>query len=329
MTDITKNYKLEGLVFLKSPLSHIGESLGIDSYLAEQKIIGEDGRPVECFVYSGNAFRGMLRDLATKYLLEKLGNFQIPAESFHLLFSGGTLGGKQNLDIEQARKFRKLLPAFSIFGGGVGNQIMAGKMNIGQAYPVVKETARIVPEKYHLPEMQSWRHWTMEQSFTRKDDSKDENLRKYLKPAIDESQLKLTGESTKEKKKDNDKEPAQQMRYTVELLSPGSIMYQRIDLKSMTELELGAFVSGLVEFSKHPYLGGKANVGMGLVEIDYKFTDNPFKPAEDEFMKIGQDQLHLSEPAQNAKEKYDAFLLDIYNNYIDGKETELKELLAE
>lgn len=321
----TKNYKIEGLIYLKSPLSHIGESLGVDSYLAEQKIIGEDGNPVECFVYSGNAFRGMLRDLATKYLLEKLGNFQIPAESFHLLFSGGTLGGKQNLDIEQARKFRKLLPAFSIFGGGVGNQIMAGKMNIGQAYPVVKETARIIPEKYHLPEMQSWRHWTMEQSFTRKDDSKDENLRKYLKSGNEDQKL-IQGE-TQKKKKDN--EPAQQMRYTVELLAPGAILYQRIDLKNMTELELGAFVSGLVEFSKHPYLGGKANVGMGLVEIDYKFTDNPFKPVEDEFMAIGQDQLHLSEPAQYAKEKYDAFLLDIYNQYIEGQETELKELLSE
>jgi len=45
MTDITKNYKLEGIIFLKSPLSHIGESLGIDSYLAEQVIIDESGKP--------------------------------------------------------------------------------------------------------------------------------------------------------------------------------------------------------------------------------------------------------------------------------------------
>jgi len=329
MTDITKNYKLEGLVFLKSPLSHIGESLGIDSYLAEQVIIDESGKPAKSFVYSGNAFRGMLRDLAVEYLLKKLGNLQIPRESYHLLFSGGTLGGKQSFDISQAREYRKLLPVFSILGGGVGNQIMEGKMNIGQIYPIVKETARIIPEKYHLPEMVSWKHWTMEQSFTRKDDSKDENLRKYLKSAIDESQLKLTGESTKEKKKDDNKDPAQQMRYTVELLAPGSLLYQRIDLKSFTELELGAFVSGLVEFSIHPYLGGKSGVGMGLVNIDYKYTDNPFKPAIDKFMTIGQDQLYLSEPAEAAKEKYDAFLLDIYNNYIDGKETELKELLAE
>jgi len=319
-----KNLKLEGLIELKSPMSHIGESLGVDSYLSEQKIISPEGEPVECFVYSGNAFRGQLRDCAVKYLLDRL-QIEIPAESFHLLFSGGTLGGRQNLDISQARDFRKLIPAFSIFGGGVGNQILAGKLCMGQGYPIVEETMRVVPERYHLGSMKSWRHWTMEQSFTRKDDSKDENLRPYLQTG-DEQEM-LDGE-VEEQEKEKDDGPAQQMRYTVELLAPGSLLYQRIDLKDMTELEIGAFVSALTEFSKRPYIGGKSNVGMGLVEIEYLYTENTFAEAEDMFMKIGQDQLHLSEPAEAAKEKYDAFLLDLYNAYIEGEKEELKQLLS-
>jgi CRISPR type IV-associated protein Csf2 len=332
------NLRLDGTITLLAPLSHIGESLGIDSYLSTDIIIGPDGQPVECFLYSGNSFRGILRDCAAKYLLDRLGGVAVPLETFHLLFSGGSIGGEQSLDIDQARLYRKVLPAFSIFGGGVGNQIMEGKLKIGSMYPLVAECQRVLPEKYRNPEAPSWKKWTYEKSYTRRDDSKQENLRQYIAEDQNDGLLGagkqpelLTdgsqGQPEKKKKKEKDG-PATQMRYTVELLAAGAVMYQRIHLQDMTELELGAFVSALDEFSKAPYLGGKSGTGHGLCEIEYEYFYPGDREARGKFIKVSENRLWLSQPAQEAKEVYDDFLLRVYNQYIEGKAPELKKLLA-
>lgn len=322
--------KLDGKITLLSPLSHIGESLGIDSYLSTDWIVGPDGKPVECFVYSGNSFRGILRDMAAKYLLDKLGGYAVPIETFHLLFSGGSIGGTQSIDIDQARQFRKVLPALSIFGGGVGNQIMEGKLKIGAMYPLVKECQRIVPERYMegIDDPVSWRKWSFEKSYTRRDDSKQENLRQYI--AVDEAEGLLPGLVTGpggQKKKEKDG-PATQMRYTVELMCAGAILYQRIHLQDLTQLELGAFVSALHEFSKRPYLGGKSGTGHGSCKIEYEYSYPGDEKPQGIFVKVDDNRLWLSDPASEAKEAYDDFLLKLYDGYLEEKEPELKNLLA-
>lgn len=334
------NLRLDGVITLLSPLSHIGESLGIDSYLSTDWIIGSDGQPVECFLYSGNSFRGILRDMAAKYLLDKLGGLPVPLETFHLLFSGGSIGGPQSIDIDQARLYRRLLPAFSIFGGGVGNQIMEGKLKIGCMYPLVAECQHIIPEHLRNPNAPSWRRWTYEKGYTRRDDSKQENLRKYiveaqndgLLPAGNGQQALLTdgGENAgAEEKKAKEKDgPATQMRYTVELLAAGATLYQRIHLTDMTDLELGAFVSALHQFQTHPYLGGKSGTGHGLCQITYEYRYPGDTESRGKFLEVGDNNLWLSSPATEAKNVYDDFLLAIYNKYIEDKAPELKQLLA-
>lgn len=319
-----RTYRLDGEIRMMSPLSHIGESHGTDSYLAEQVVIGQDGQPEEVFVYSGNAFRGMMRDQGVKYLLDRLGGLQVPVETFHLLFSGGSLGSETHVDIEQARAYRRALPLFSILGGGTGNQIISGKLRVGQLYPVTRECMRMLPKKYHGEELPSWRQWTMEQSFTRTDDSKDERLRKYLASA-NEGQLQLEGEFESKRRRN---EPAQQMRYTVEAMAPGSVFYQRIDLIDVTELELGAWVSALAQWSKSPYLGGKSNVGFGLAEAEWQYI----VPGEDDewksFAEITDGQCLLGPAPEQAKEKYDQFLLAIYQHYLENTDSELRTLLG-
>lgn len=339
-----KTIRLDGKITLLAPLSHIGESLGIDSYLSSDIIIGPDGQPVECFLYSGNSFRGILRDMAAKYLLDKLGGVSVPLETFHLLFSGGSIGGAQSLDIDQARLYRKMLPAFSIFGGGVGNQIMEGKLKIGSMYPLVAECQRVIPEKYRDENAPSWKKWTYEKSYTRRDDSKQENLRKYIFEeqqangllASREQQVLLEdGSSAKEsnpkfqqqKKKEKDG-PATQMRYTVELLAAGSIMYQRVYLQDMSDLELGAFVSALHEFQKTPYIGGKSGTGHGLCEIEYEWSYPGDKEPRGTFLRVSENMLWLSKPAEEAKQEYDDFLRQIYNDYLEDRAPELKTLLT-
>jgi CRISPR type IV-associated protein Csf2 len=327
-----RTIRLDGKITLLSALSHIGESLGTDSYLSEDIIIGPDGQPVECFLYSGNSFRGILRDMAAKYLLDKLGGVAIPLDTFHLLFSGGSIGGPQAVDIDQARAYRKALPALSIFGGGVGNQIMEGKLKIGAMYPLVKECQRVIPEKYRDEKAPSWKKWTYEKSYTRRDDSKQENMRKYIADAEllpgPKQQGLLTGETEAPKKKKEKDAPATQMRYTVELLAAGAIMYQRIYLQDMSDLELGAFVSALHEFQKAPFLGGKSGTGHGLCEIEYEWSYPGDKEPRGVFLRVAENVMYLSHPAEEAKQEYDDYLQKVYDGYLEDKAPELKQLLA-
>lgn len=324
------NIRIDGIITLLSPLSHIGESHGPDSYLSESTIIGPDGRPIQCFTYSGNAFRGMIRDLGSQYLLEKLGNIQLPIELFYMLFSGGSIGGDQSIDIDQGRRYRKALPLFSILGGGVGNQILQGKMNIGAMFPLVRECQRVLPKKYRSEDAPSWRHWTTEHSFTRTDDAKNDNLRQFIalpeeeKPLIEGGQTELFEEKKEAPKKK--KEALQQMRYNIELLATGSQLYQRIDLIDVNELELGAFVSALHQLSKKPYIGGQNRIGMGLIEADYEYRDESGKIKP--FMTIAEEQPEMGSLAEGAKQKYDAFLKEMYDQYIIANKAELAQMLS-
>ena len=330
------NIRLDGKITLLSPMSHIGESSGPDSFLSQDVIIGPDGRPVECFVYSGNAYRGQLRDLGAIYLTEKLGGIQYNPDVFYLLFSGGSLGGAQSVDIDQARMYRRNIPLLSVFGGGVGNQILTGKIKVGAMYPCVEECQRVLPEHLRQEDAPSWRQWTFEKSFTRMDDAKNDNLRKYLSdPAenqalsVGQPTLALGGETpTPEPAKKKKEDPPQQMRYTVEMLAAGAVMYQRVDLCDLSDLELGAFVSALVELSKHPYIGGKSGTGHGLVDVEYNWRKAGDKESQGKFLSVTADQFWLSKPAEDAKNKYDDFLVTLYNRYLEDNADELTKLLA-
>lgn len=302
--------KIENKFTLLSPLSHIGESVGPDSYLSTQTIIGPDGKPVEVFAYSGNAFRGMLRDAGAKYFLNAISKpemrTQVPLEAFYLLFSGGSIGGDAKIDIDQARRIRALVPHLSVFGGGVGNQILPGKINVSYAYPVCTETAHIVPHDIEAPKY-SWRQMTTEQSFTRTDDAKDEILRPFIYTG--ETPELMPGEGAKEEKK----ERPQQMRYTIELLAAGTQLWSLIDYFDMTDIELGALVAAIDEWGKRPVLGGQSRVGMGKVAVEMTlYEENGPEP----FIAIDAREVHLEPTAKQAKERYDHFLSQ-YKEYLE------------
>lgn len=318
----TVDYRIEGLYTLLSPLSHIGESVGASAFLATEPIVGIDGSIQETFVYSGNSIRGIIRDAGMRYLLERL-RIKIPVDSFHLLFSGGSLGGEGTVDIDQARLYRKMLPMFSILGGGVGNQLIQGKVKIGSLYPLCRECQRVLPEALRDPEAASWRQLSFEKEFTRMDDSKNDNLRKYM---IDDDIPKLEGKDKKKKKGDDD-EKKQQMRASTEMMITGTRLYQRIDLVDFSELELGAYVSAWHEFARQSYIGGKSGTGYGSVDVTFTYKE-PFGPDLGTFLSISGSRCDLSPPAADAKARYDEFLLTLYETYLQESSGELRKLLG-
>ena len=145
---MNRHVKLMGTFITRSPLSHIGETISTGSYLVQEPILQPDGSIEEVFCYSGNAWRGQLRDLSATYMLTQL-KTTVPLEAFHLLYSGGRIGGEQKVDIGAARAMRSAIPHVSLFGGGVGNQILPGKLRVSNAYPICAEAMPALPESVH------------------------------------------------------------------------------------------------------------------------------------------------------------------------------------
>ena len=306
-----KTNVIETVYTLQSPLSHIGETESTETFL--NTIAIRNGDTVEdVFAYSGNAIRGAWRDAGAVYLLEKLGGVKLPKKIFHLLFSGGNLSGAQVTDIEQAKRLRDSFPFISIFGGGVGNQILSGKITQTFAYPVCKETTDIIPSENpnidYSAQKISWRRLTGETSFTRTDDSKDVLGDRYIGNA------ELIGNEDKKTE-----EASTQMRYTTEYLIPGTQLWHRLELTG-EDIELGALVASLDQWSRKPNLGGMSAKGFGLV--DAAMTING-----EEFININKNTLSLSKEATRYKGLYDNHLKELYDHYLVEEKDSLIKLL--
>jgi len=311
--------KIETVFTLLSPLSHIGESIGPNSYLATQDMLDANGNPIEVFAYSGNALRGMWRDYGGKYMLDKLGGdviLQIPLEIFYLFFSGGGIGGDQSMDVDQARRIRAQIPHLSVFGGGVGNVILPGKLSVGEALPVCRELAHLIPEYVPGNRELAAQQMTTELKYTRKDDAKDDLLRPYLQdagvPQIEGQQMTLLPDPEQEKKKEK-KEKPQQMRYTIEVFCRGAVLFQEMFFRSLSEIELGAFVAAVTKWAENPCIGGQNRIGMGRVKAEMSFQ--LFGEEKEPFITVSDGYL-LADRAREAKSRYDEFL-ERYAGYLE------------
>lgn len=282
--------KIEGAFRLLSPLSHIGESISTESYLNEEPVVQEDGSIRKVFTYNGNAWRGQLRDLASAYMLDKL-SLRVPMPAFHLLFSGGSIGGAQSVDLYQARELRAVLPLLSLFGGGIGNQILAGKMAVGNAYPICEETRRVLPAEYAEGPMRSYGELTFEKSYTRMDNAKEPQYDRY----------KARPDFVPDDAPPPPEIETQQMRYTAELLAPGTVLYTAITLQMENQEEVGVLVSALERFGRWPFIGGQARMGNGQVDLGYACDG-------ERFIEIKAGDVSMGEAAVAALDAYDRHL---------------------
>jgi hypothetical protein len=327
-----RNVRLTGLFTLRSPLSHIGEAISTTSYLVQEPIIQVDGSVEEVFCYSGNAWRGQLRDLAATYMLEQIGSPRLPLDAFHLLFSGGRIGGEQVVDIERARVYRRTVPMIGVWGGGVGNQILPGKLRVSNCYPLCIEASPILRDEHLEAAGQvSYRSLTFEKSFSRKDDAKDDRLAAFL--PMTAGQALLTGAdpatpimppAREKREKDG---PADQMRMTSELLAAGSKLQTEIEVLDATEIEVGCLVSALHLFSRSPHIGGQANKGHGKVSLHYDYTDLDTGEMAT-FLSVTDGPCLLSPPAAEAKDSYDRYLRSQYEAMLASQGGEIRALLG-
>lgn len=326
--------RLMGVFTLRSPLSHIRDTDATHSYLAQEPILQPDGQALEVFAYAGNSWRGILRDKAADYMLDRLGSPQLPTDIFHFLYSGGEIGGEQIVDIEGMRQLRRLIPMASVWGGGLGNRIAPGKLRVGNCYPLCWEALPALPELLHDEARRvSYSDLTFEKNATRTDDSKDPRRESQILalPATAQAQLldaddDAGSEPEQPTARPEKKGPSTQMIMTNELLIAGTKLATRVDLMDVNELELGAFVSAVHRFSRSPHLGGKSGSGHGQVELDYRLLDVDTGEYR-EFIAIKDGPALLSPFAAAAKDAYDQYLRRVYDEFIADRAPEMMLLL--
>lgn len=279
-----KTYLLEGTMTALSSVSHIGETHGITALLRREKIAQPDGSVTEVPVISGNSIRGILRDVGMMHMLNALG-YGVNTETgevqglslaaFYFLLSGGALTkSSRGLDVDEARRWREMIPLVAVFGGAMGNQIMPGKLKVGKLIPICAETAHIVPARF-VPEnvgMPGVYEYCQQEAYTRRDDEKDDNKRRLLAPPEQTLLLEqaVFGESAPPRKKAlEDTGQKQQMRYFVETLCAGTRFFWSISLDDAKDIEFEAFLTCLAEWGKQPYIGGKSAVGHGRMMLNF------------------------------------------------------------
>lgn len=330
MSETLHNWRLLCRFTLRSPLSHIAETISTTAYLNQEPVLQPDGTVEEVFVYNGNAWRGQLRDLIATYFLDHVGNPQIGLDAFHLLYSGGAIGGNQQTDINQARAYRRLITPIALLGGGIGNQILPGKLRVSNFYPVCREAPpSLYPVDADERARVSYRSLTMEKSYSRKDDSKNPLLAVALESrAPSQATMALgDGDDAPPKRGKRDDGVAQQMRMAVEVVIAGTQLVGHLDLLDATEVELGCLVSGLHMFARSPHIGGQASRGLGLVTLETTLVDLDTGEMVEPFVHVA-DHARLSLPAEQAKQAYDAHVRQLYDAMLASQEAEVRRMIG-
>lgn len=233
--------KWEGTITVLSPLAHNSdEPLGVDTKYRRIKYF-VDGKGLEIPIYSGNAFRGILRRLLARDFLNRLGVEKVSDHLYYALFAGGSLdkGSSQEfIDVRFRRDLRRNIRFLSLLGTAFQNSILPGILDVGIGIPIAKETQVYtgIESEQGIFEMLT------EVFYTRRDDLED---------------------------RVGDKTEAQQMKYTIECLVPGTRLHHTFTLTQANGLEQSCFGAAMALFSKDSVLGGKSGTGHGKVALSY------------------------------------------------------------
>lgn len=257
------------------------------------KVLGPDGDVTEIPRVSGNSIRGQWRDLGAALFLDALGLGEraLSVSAFYFLFSGGALSkakaeGAKTLDVGAARALGELLPTVGLFGGGVGTMLLPGKLRVGDALPLCRETAHLVPDAYR--DRCATSIWALRDVayYSRQDDARGRWAGRFLpeperraleaprRQAARQHGADLFGAETAAptaapEEIAAERGTAMQMRYGYETLAAGTRFWHHVSVHDATPIELSTLYAVLAEWSRAPALGGKAAVGFGAVRVAY------------------------------------------------------------
>lgn len=242
--------KYEGTVTALSSIAHGAQSLGTITYLRRERFILSNNTQEDIPVISGNAWRGLLRDVAADLWWERVGSPKMTLAVVHALWSGGALAkvAGQTLTGSRLASIRKAVPVVGIFGTAGGGRIIDGCLQVGKMVPICKETSHIVPKEFQEKDLPSF--WDITQ------------IEYYSRNA-------LTPKSIGENRKKEEDETFDPMRFGVETFIAGTRFYTWFALAHPSIDEKNFFFEALSAYLNAPKVGGMNKIGHGELLFDF------------------------------------------------------------
>lgn len=277
-----------------SPLAHGGDikSGNVTLFRRERRIDSHTGEHVLVPLLSGNAVRGVWRDIAGTLLCRGVGldPLDLPPRVAHTLFAGGTIdkgADGASVDLSLRRRLREMLPMWDVFGGVWEQQIMQGVLKMHDPVLICREMAWLLYRRLNpkTPEGEAISY---------------EDFKASLPPVMDCTMLRF---GTRHAHKDFDEADGIQMIWNVEMLIPGVKLahsFQVSRLGDVSELSRSFIAYLLDDFRDQGIVGASSARGAGQVAFD------PYLP--------GPKELALPSP-------------DIYLEWLAPRRDEVRALL--
>jgi len=263
-------------------------------------------------IVSANSIAHGLREAAVFWMMDQIGLDMFQADQVRavkLLFSGGgratKVGSATYIDLYEEHQLRSLFPTISLFGGTMGNRMLKGRLRVGNAVPVCKETIARLPEWLREQATLSMYDLIQELSFSSMDPRENADYDHVLEPEM----VRQYRAEQEERRKENKGGSDMKLRQTTECLKAGTLLFFDLTLFYPTAVELGTFLGGLSYFYERPFLGGKRNRGFGRVSLEFRqFEVQGLARVECEADAglVGVAAEHLAENAETIKQMVNA-----------------------
>ncbi len=240
-----------------SPIHHGGDSVHgtIKPILALPTVVknaetGEEEIDLIPTIH-GNSIRGNLRALIMQDFLDLLDYKLDSKKVYHFLFDGGMLEAvdakdKGAINLKMKDEIRKSIPPISLLGSALGNQMIQGKLKVGMADIVCKETAHYLPF----------------------DNEGEPNFSAY---GLRGKDFGTRLDSLKEDRAEG--EAATQMKYEFQTLITGTRFTHELSLEDPLPHERACLIRMLNIWKTRPYIGGKSGSGYGKVQLNYDYSN--------------------------------------------------------
>jgi len=230
--------------------------------------------------FSANGFRGLLRRLMTKNMVEiiqhKEPNFQLSSEQFYLYSSGSSTDRKSidNIAWDEIPKVREKAPILSLFGAGLSG--ISGKCAVSDLKPTHQHKVIKVTQDEDKIENKRILPLSQNQLFFRVDDFSKDTMLKQLVDIDDITNWKkehtIAVKKSKEKKQSGETEKEKESHISqiidIESIMPNVTLSNSINPlygQKFTDIELGLLIKTLLEVSQMQ-IGSQKRLGYGVLD---------------------------------------------------------------